>query len=90
MGTFHIGKHELHGITVVVDTEGAETYVGRCDDIVDGRVILRDAAVHRDGESAASKQEFLDKAAQWGVFADHKRLVIAETTVASIRRLGEL
>ena len=32
MGTFHQGKSELHGITVVVDTTGPEIFVGRCDD----------------------------------------------------------
>ena len=39
MGTFHQGKSELHGITVVVDTTGPEIFVGRCDDMDDRGVI---------------------------------------------------
>ena len=50
MGTFHHDKHELHGITVIVDTTGPEIYIGRCDDIVAQGVILRDADVHREGQ----------------------------------------
>ena len=47
MGTFHHGKSELHGITVVVDTSGPEIYVGRCHDMDDEQVILNDVDVHR-------------------------------------------
>jgi hypothetical protein len=35
MGTFHHGRSELHGITVVVDTHGPKVFVGRCDDLDD-------------------------------------------------------
>ena len=38
MGTFHHDKHELHGITVVVDTEGPKVFVGRCDEEAIGKV----------------------------------------------------
>ena len=90
MGTFHDGKHELHGITVVVDTTGPEVYVGRCDDMDDRVVILVDADVHRDGEDGKSKDEYLARAAQLGVWKKHDRLVIPRQAVASIRPLGEL
>ena len=33
MGTFHQGKGDLHGITVVVDTTGRCVFVGRCDTV---------------------------------------------------------
>ena len=46
MGTFHQNKSELHGITVVVDTDGPEIFVGRCDDMDDERVILLDVIYH--------------------------------------------
>ncbi len=39
MGTFHQGKSDLHGITVVVETRGPELYVGRCDDVTERGVI---------------------------------------------------
>ena len=89
MGTFHSNKHELHGITVVVETAGAETFVGRCDDIKDAAVILLDVDVHREGEGP-SKAEYLAQAAKWGVFKKHDRLVLDPSTVTSIRRLAEL
>ncbi|MEL7060632.1 MAG: hypothetical protein AAGN46_11445 [Acidobacteriota bacterium] len=90
MGTFHHGKHELHGITVVVDTDGPDLFVGRCDDILDDRVVLRDVDVHRDGAHELSRAAYLERAAQWGVFKTHERLVLDRARVTSIRRLGEL
>lgn len=90
MGTFHQNKNELHGITVVVDTDGPEIYVGRCDDIVGGRVVLHDVDVHRDGEGGRSKEEYVRQAAQWGVFKKHDRLAVDQARVTSLRRLGEV
>lgn len=90
MGTFHTGKSELHGITVVVDTAGPEVYVGRCDDMDDERVILLDADVHRDGEGGRSKSDYLAAAARHGVWSRHRRLVLPRHRVTSVRRLGEL
>ncbi len=90
MGTFHHDKHALHGITVVVDTDGPEVYVGRCDDLDDERLILLDADVHRDGEDGRSNQQYLERAAQLGVWARHRRLVLPRARVTSVRPLGEL
>ena len=90
MGTFHQGKHSLHGITVIVDTDGPEVFVGRCDDVVGGRVILHDADVHRAGEGGPSKEEWLARAAELGVWPKHRRLVLPEERVISIRPLGDL
>jgi hypothetical protein len=90
VGTFHQGKSALHGITVVVETDGPEVYVGRCDDVVDGAVILLDADVHREGEGAASRVDYLARAAEYGVWAKHRRLVVPRDRVASVRPLGEL
>lgn len=90
MGTFHRHKHELHGITVAVDTDGPELYVGRCDDIVAGKIILLDGAVHRDGDGGRSKADFLKRAAMVGVFKQFDQIALDQSRVASIRRLGEL
>lgn len=90
MGTFHQGKHELHGITCVVDTDGPEIYVGRVDDLDDRKVILQDVDVHREGEDGKSKEEYLQQAARFGVFKKHDRLVVPSGRVASIQRLGDL
>lgn len=90
MGTFHHDKHALHGITVVVDTDGPEVYVGRCDDMDEEKVILLDVDVHRDGEGGRSKEDYLKGAALYGVFKKHDHLVVDCSRVTSVRRLGEL
>jgi len=90
VGTFHQGKHALHGITVVVETDGPEVYVGRCDDVDEGRVILLDADVHRDGDGGPSRADYLARAAAYGVWAKHRRLVVPRGRVTSVRPLGEL
>jgi hypothetical protein len=90
MGTFHQNKSPLHGITVVVDTTGAEVFVGRCDDENERGIVLDDADVHRDGEGGRSKQQYVERAARFGVFKKHDRLFIPRELVASVRRLGEL
>ena len=89
MGTFHQGKSALHGITVVVDTDGPEVYVGRCDDEDERGIVLHDADVHRDGDGGRSKHDYLRVAARLGVFKKHDRLFIPRAHVASVRRLGD-
>ena len=90
MGTFHQNKSELHGITVVVDTDGPEIFVGRCDDMDDERVLLLDVDVHRDGEGGRSKEDYVQKAARFGVWKKHDRLVVDRARVTSVRRLAEV
>lgn len=94
MGTFHQDKGELHGITVVVHTHGPRTYVGRCD-VADQRVVvLLDADIHEEGQAqegqAPSREEYLQSAARFGVWAKHRRLEIPAAEVASIVRLGDV
>jgi hypothetical protein len=89
MGTFHQNKGPLHGITVVVDTTGAEIFVGRCDDMDERGIVLDDADVHRDGEGG-TKDDYVQKAARFGVFKKYDRLFIPKERVASVRRLGEV
>ncbi|MEM7356500.1 MAG: hypothetical protein AAF657_37135 [Acidobacteriota bacterium] len=90
MGTFHQNKHELHGITVVVDTEGPEIFVGRCDDMDEEKVILLDVDVHRDGDDGRSKEDYVQSAAKFGTWKKHNHLVIDRSKVTSVRRLGEI
>ena len=90
MGTFHQGKSELHGITVIVDTTGPEIFVGRCDDQDERGIFLHDADVHRDGENGRSKEDYVRRAAQLGVWKKYDRLVIPNDKIASVRRLGEV
>jgi hypothetical protein len=89
MGTFHQGKSELHGITVVVDTTGPEIFVGRCDDMDDRGILLNDVDMHRDGEGGRSKEEYVRRAAQLGVWKKYDRLAIPGDKIVSVRRLAE-
>ena len=52
MGTVHNNKGELHGMTVVVDTQGPQVYIGRCATMDDQVVIPRSevTSVRRLGE----------------------------------------
>ena len=90
MGTFHQGKSELHGMTVVVDTDGPRVFVGRCDDMDEREVILDDADVHEAVEGAPTKAEYLEKAARFGVWKKFERVIIPRSQVVSVTRLGEL
>lgn len=86
--TFHHGKHELHGITVVVETSGAHTFIGRCDDITDERVLLLDVAVH-DGTDG-QKDDFIAKAAKFGHWAKEKALAVPRESVTNVIRLADV
>ena len=90
MGTFHQGKGELHGITVVVDTNGPKVYVGRCHEMTDAGIVLMDVDEHTDGEDGQSKAEYIQRAAEYGVWKKHSRLVVSQAEIASVRRLGDI
>ena len=90
MGTFHQDKGELHGVTVVVDTDGPEVFVGRCHEVRPDGVLLLDADVHSAEAGAASKQDWVRRAAQYGVWGKHKSVLVPRDRVASIERLGDV
>lgn len=90
MGIFHQDKGDLHGITVVVDTVGDEVYIGRCDEMTEQQIILHDVDVHRDGEKGRSKEDYVVRAAQFGIWKQFERLAIPAASIASVRRLGDL
>ena len=90
MGIFHQDKHELHGITVVVDTSGPDLYIGRCDDMNDEVVILLDGDIHKESEGTPSKDQYVERAAQMGIWKSFDRLAVSLREVTSIRRLGEI
>lgn len=89
MGTFHQGKGELHGITVVVDTAGARAYVGRCDTEAPEGIVLLDADVY-DGAAGEAKEAWIARAARVGVWKTHDRLFVPRADIASVRRLGDV
>lgn len=90
MGTFHDDLGELHGITIVVDTHDTRTIVGRCHEENDIHVVLHDADIHDSAEDGPSVEEYLTKASKFGVWSNHKTLVIPRAEVSGLRRLGDL
>ena len=88
MGTFHDDKGDLHGITVVAETDDT-VYVGRCDTIDASEVILLDCDLHREGEDDKTNAEWLQHAARFGVWKKHDRLAVSVTDVKSVTPLGD-
>jgi len=90
MGTFHHDKGELHGITVVVVTDGPELFVGRCDTVTPKHVVLLDVEAHVEGESAQSRDEYLERVSMVGQRGNIPRVVVPTERVRSLKRLAEL
>jgi hypothetical protein len=86
---FHPGHHELHGTTVVVETTGALTYVGRFDTEDQSGVHLLDVGVH-DAAAGGTRGDYVRRSAKFGVRADRKHLVVPRSEVARITPLGEI
>lgn len=87
---FHPGHHELHGITVVVDTRDGRTYVGRFDKEDTSGMHLLNVAIHDEADTTTSREEYLRRTVKFGVRAEQKHLVVPAGDVVSIRRLAEL
>ncbi|MFQ5655373.1 MAG: hypothetical protein ACE5GW_11665 [Planctomycetota bacterium] len=90
MGTFHEDLGELHGITVVVETDGPLLFIGRCHEETAGGVILLDADLHDADKDSMPREEYLARAIRFGVWKKHDRVAIPRERVISIRRLGEM
>ena len=80
----------MHGVTVVVETHGPETYVGRFDTEDERGVHLLDVGVHAGGEGAVSNEEYVQRSARFGVRTDRKHVVVPRGAVARITRLAEV
>jgi len=87
---FHPGHEELHGVTVVLETHGPRTYVGRYDSADAEGVHMHDVGVHDASLRGASKEEFLRRCDKFGIRLEHRALVIPTRDVASVRRLVDV
>ena len=85
---FHPGHHELHGITVVVETSGDCTYVGRFDREDDEQAYLKDVGVHQTGSQ--SWGEYLDRVMLYGVKVEHRDVGVRRSEITSIKKLIEV
>ena len=81
---FHPGHHALHGITVVLDTTGALTYVGRLGTQDDSGVHLLDVAICDRSDPASSREEFLRRTLKFGVPVTRKHVVVPSGDVATL------
>lgn len=86
---FHPGHQELHGVTVVVETDGGVTYVGRFDSEDEAGLHLLDVGVHAAG-GERSMDDYVRRSAQFGIRVERKHLVVPRREVTRITRLGEL
>ena len=86
---FHPGHAELHGVTVVVETQGPRTYVGRYDREDEHGIHMLDVGIH-DEQTGGLKEEYLRRSAKFGVRTEHRHVIIPPDQVVRITRLGEL
>jgi hypothetical protein len=84
---FHPGHQELHGVTVVLESRGTRTYVGRFDSQDDRGVHLHDVGVHDAATADVSKEDFLRRCDKFGIRPEHRDLLVPASDVASIHRL---
>ena len=83
----HLG--ELHGITVVVDTDGP-VYVGRFFEERDGSLLLLDAASHEEGAGGVTKAAYLARAAEYGVWKQYPSVSVPRSIVTAICPLADI
>ena len=86
---FHPGHETLHGITVVLETTGPVTIVGRYDKKDEHGVHLLNVSLHDATSDAESRQEFLDRSNRFGIRVDRPHLLVPEKEVKQIVRLAE-
>jgi hypothetical protein len=84
----HTDRHELHGITVVVDTRAAATYLGRFDSQDERGVHLLDVSVFDPAQG--TREDYLRRSVKFGIRVDRPGLTIAPSDVARITPLGQL
>ena len=87
---FHPGHHALHGITVVVETSGTLTYVGRFDTEDERGVHLIGASLHDASVEPMPLPEFLRTTMEFGVKVDRPHLVVPSAQIRRISPLNEL
>lgn len=81
----HRDRHDLHGITVVVQTD-ARLYVGRLDTADDQSVVLKDVGYHDD---EATRDDYLARTSRFGVQRLEAIIEVPTPSVRGIRRLGD-
>ena len=76
-------------MTVVVETAGSITYVGRFDTEDEAGVHLVNVGVH-DATAGGSREDYVRRSARFGVRTDRTHLVVPRADVSRITPLGEV
>lgn len=87
---FHPGHHELHGITVVLETTQDQLYVGRFDKQDENGVHMIGVSLFDPSETDLSRDEFLARTARFGVRIDRPHLVVPLSLVHEIIPLNSI
>ena len=85
---FHPGHHQLHGVTVVLETRGPVTYLGRFDAEDERGVHLLNVAIH--DSSRGSRDEFVRRSAKFGIQVDRQQVTVPSADVVRIAPLGQI
>ena len=88
MGTFHENMGELHGVTVVAFA-GDTVYVGRCHEMDEQRLLLLDADEHSEGQDDRTNGQYLERAAKFGVWKKHDKLLLPVSDISEVVPLGK-
>jgi nitrogenase molybdenum-iron protein alpha/beta subunit len=86
---FHPGHAELHGITVVVETTGSRTYVGRYDREDELGVHILDVGIHDQDSDPTSRDDYVQKSIKFGIRSERRHVVVPPSEIVRIRRLIE-
>lgn len=86
---FHPGHEELHGVTVVVESTGGTTWVGRYHEQTDRGVFMHDVAIHDPTTATLPREAWLERLITFGIKVDAKHLVIPTAEAGRITRLLE-
>jgi hypothetical protein len=84
----HTDRHELHGVTVVLDTRGDATYIGRFDSQDEHGVHLFDVGVF--DPATGTREAYLRRSVQFGIRVDRPELTVPTSDVARVIPLGQL
>jgi hypothetical protein len=84
----HTNRHELHGVTVVLDTHEAATYIGRFDSQDEEGVHLFEVGVFDPAQG--SRDDYLRRSVKFGIRVDRPQVAIHAAAVAQITPLGQI
>jgi hypothetical protein len=87
---FHPGHHELHGITVVLETTQARLYVGRFDRQDESGVHMIGVSIFDPAQATPTREDFLARTAKFGVRVDRPHVTVPFNLVLEITPLNSI